>query len=104
METGEIIRKLRKERGWSQELLGTYLGVQKSAVAKWENGRVNNLKKETIDALAVLFGVQPAYIRGEIGETLMLNADEIELMNAYRKAPVQTQKIIRMMLSLKESV
>lgn len=46
--TGERIKKLRKEKGLTQQQLGEMLGVQKSAIAKYENGRVPNLKKETL--------------------------------------------------------
>ena len=40
------------------------LGVQKSAIAKYENGRVPNLKKETISKLADIFNVTPNYLLG----------------------------------------
>ena len=43
--TGERIKKLRKEKGLTQEQLGNLLGVKKSAIAKYENNRVENLKK-----------------------------------------------------------
>ena len=46
--TGERIKKLRKEKGLTQEQLGNLLGVKKSAIAKYENNRVSNLKKDTI--------------------------------------------------------
>ena len=36
--TGERIKKLRKEKGLTQQQLGEMLGVQKSAIAKYENG------------------------------------------------------------------
>lgn len=35
---GEKIRKLRKEKGISQDTLAQYLGVSFQAVSKWENG------------------------------------------------------------------
>ncbi len=37
--TGERIKKLRKEKGLTQEQLGKLLGVKKSAIAKYENNR-----------------------------------------------------------------
>ena len=40
------------------------LGVQKSAIAKYENGRVPNLKKETLSRLAEIFNVTPNYLLG----------------------------------------
>ena len=64
MNTGEIIKKLRKERGLTQEQLGDIIGVQKSAIAKYESGRVENLKRHTIAKLAKYFGVTPSYILG----------------------------------------
>ena len=76
MTTGEIIKQLRKERKMSQEDLAEYIGVQKSAVAKWETGRTKNIKKETLHALAILFGVQPSYLLDGKGEGC---SDSLEL-------------------------
>lgn len=38
MEVGTIIRKLRKEKGITQEQLASCLGISPPAVNKWENG------------------------------------------------------------------
>lgn len=59
MTTGDVIRKLRKEKGWTQQELGDRLGVQKSAIAKYESGRVKNLKRATIKKMAEIFNVDP---------------------------------------------
>ncbi|MGP1376397.1 MAG: LexA family protein [Bulleidia sp.] len=64
MNTGEIIKKLREEKGLTQEQLGKLIGVQKSAVAKYERGLIQNLKRQTIEKLAEIFGVRPSYIMG----------------------------------------
>lgn len=56
---GQRIKRLRKERKWTQEILGAKLGVQKAAVQKYESGRVVNLKQETIKKLADIFDVPP---------------------------------------------
>ena len=62
METGDIIKFLRKSKNLSQEELGAIVGVQKSAIAKYENGRVKNLKRETIEKLAKYFDVNPSLL------------------------------------------
>lgn len=62
--TGERIKKLRKEKGLTQQQLGELLGVQKSAIAKYENNRVSNLKRETISKLADIFNVSINYLLG----------------------------------------
>ena len=54
MDIGNLIKKLRKERGLSQEELGALLGVQRAAVQKWECGTVKNLKREKSSALSAL--------------------------------------------------
>ena len=52
MNIGEYIKKLRTENGYSQEELGSLLGVQRAAVQKWECCTVKNLKRETIKKLS----------------------------------------------------
>ncbi|MCQ2059752.1 MAG: helix-turn-helix domain-containing protein [Bacteroidaceae bacterium] len=61
---GERIKKLRKERGMTQEQVGTILGVQKATVQKYEKGSVSNIKPETIEKIAEVFEVSPSYIMG----------------------------------------
>lgn len=52
MEIGELIKRARIENGLTQEELGKLVGVQKSAIAKYENGRVVNIKRSTLQKLA----------------------------------------------------
>ena len=56
---GQRIKRLRKQRKWTQEMLGEKLGVKKAAVQKYESSRVVNLKQETIKRLAEIFDVPP---------------------------------------------
>ena len=62
--TGEMIKYYRKKLGLTQEELGNYVGVQKSAIAKYENGRIENLKRSTIEKLSELFGILPSELLG----------------------------------------
>ena len=55
MELGERIRSLRKQKGLTQEELASRLGLQKSAVAKYENGRVTNIKRATLFKICLLY-------------------------------------------------
>lgn len=57
---GKLIRKLRTQKGLTQEQLGAMLGVKKSAIQKYENGNIQNLKLETIRKLCIVFQV-PAF-------------------------------------------
>ena len=62
MIIGEKIKRLRKEKGWTQEQLGELVGVKKAAINKYEVGNVKNLKRSTIAGLAKAFGVSPVWL------------------------------------------
>lgn len=59
MSPGDKIKQLRKRRKMTQEELGKLLGVNKSAVQKYEKGDVVNLKLNTIQKLCEIFDVNP---------------------------------------------
>lgn len=61
---GDRIKELRIAAGLTQEELGEKLGLQKSAIAKYENGRVMNIKRSVIAAMAQLFECSPSYLMG----------------------------------------
>ena len=44
MDMGQRIKELRIKNGLTQEELGKYIGVQKSAIRKYEKGEVKNIK------------------------------------------------------------
>lgn len=58
MNIGQIIKDARIAKGLTQEELGTLVGVQKSAVAKWENGRVVNIKRSSLQKLAIALDIR----------------------------------------------
>ena len=62
MNMGERIRQLRIANGLTQEELGKYIGVQKSAIRKYEKGEVKNMKRSSIQILSNLFKVSPSYL------------------------------------------
>lgn len=61
---GERIKALRIERDMTQEELAKKIGVQKSTIAKYETGRVSNLKRSTIQKIVEIFEVSPSYLMG----------------------------------------
>ena len=67
---GERIRELRKQADMTQEELGKLLGVQKSAIRKYEKGEVENIPRSKIQIMCERFGVDPCYLL----ESDLLNA------------------------------
>ena len=103
MDIGQKIRDARLAKGLTQEELGNLVGLQKSAIAKYENGRVVNIKRSTLQKLAKALGLRGSdlIIESEPKEFAELSArvllDE-ELMNTielYYSVSSDKQKMIR---------
>lgn len=62
MELGKVIYNLRKQQNMTLEEVGSYVGVGKSTVRKWENGLIENMKIDKIKKLAQCFGVTINYL------------------------------------------
>lgn len=64
MTVGERIKNLREQQGMTLEELGNKVGVGKSTVRKWENGMIENMRRDKIAKLASALGVTPLYLMG----------------------------------------
>lgn len=64
MNMSERIKEQRIRLGLTQEELGLKLGLQKSAIAKYENGRVENIKRSVIAKMAEVLECSPSYLMG----------------------------------------
>lgn len=64
MGMSDRIKEQRVKKGLTQEDLGAKLGLQKSAIAKYENGRVENIKRSTIQKMAEVLDCSPAFLMG----------------------------------------
>lgn len=78
---GERLKRLRVERGMTQEEVGKILGITKGAVQKYESGQITNFRTETIKQLSVLFGIAPAYFIFEDVEEDYSSANSENLRN-----------------------
>lgn len=75
MDIGAKIKAARLAKGMTQEELGKALGVQKSAIAKYESGRVVNIKRSTLKKISDILGLRPAELIFEA------NREEIQKNN-----------------------
>lgn len=62
MSMADKIKERRTFMGYTQEELGEKLGLQKSAIAKYENGRVENIKRSIIAKMAEILECSPCYL------------------------------------------
>jgi transcriptional regulator with XRE-family HTH domain len=58
MDIGNKIKTARIAKGMTQEELGKQLGVQKSAIAKYESGRVVNIKRSTLKKISDILDIR----------------------------------------------
>ena len=68
MEIGQKIKAARLSKGYTQEELGKIMGVQKSAVAKWECGRVVNIKRSVLLKISEVLEIPPIELIGNYAE------------------------------------
>ena len=59
---GDRIKRLRKEKGLTQEELGKKVGLKRAAINKYEKGNVENMKRSVIAELSTFFEVTPGYL------------------------------------------
>lgn len=87
MTMGDRIKERRIMAHLTQDEFGKLLGVQKSAVAKWENGRVENIKRSTIQRMAEILECSPVYLMGfnkEEPVNLQLTGAESSILKLFR--------------------
>jgi len=62
----DLVRQLRREKGWTQEQLAINSGLSRATIQRVEGGKVVP-DKETALSLAAAFGVHPARLRQDAG-------------------------------------
>lgn len=105
MDVGTIIKQARTAKGFTQEELAEKVGVKKSAVAKWENGRVSEIKRSNLKKLADALGLKPSQLLGDIEADpvgtaaeladIYLDAELREMISEYKKLNTQKQAQVR---------
>lgn len=61
---GEIIKKLRIERGMTMEELAEKLNISKATVHKYEKGIIKNIPLDKLEAMSKIFSVPASYLTG----------------------------------------
>ena len=98
---GDRIRKLRRERDWTQRDLAEKVGVDYKNVSNYEVGRlVPSLK--TLQRLADAFGVAVQELQNENSEEPVLAIEDPELLKLFRELstlPDPEREHVKWMLS-----
>lgn len=111
MDIGKIIKDARLQKGLTQEELGELVGVQKSAIAKYENGRVVNIKRSNLQKLAKALDLKPSDLiiesdwnekikkdpetTGAKAAAMLLNQEFVELYHMYEALNAEKKKQVK---------
>jgi transcriptional regulator with XRE-family HTH domain len=98
VQIGTRIRKVRRERGWTQDQLANAVGVSRSAVAQWETGRAGQVTGN-LTRIAATLEVGVEYLMyGDDKRTAsdVRQGDELALLRLYREcSPEDRQLLLR---------
>ena len=106
MDIGQKIKNARINKGLTQEELGKIIGVQKSAIAKYENGRVVNIKRSSLQKIAKALDLRPSELifdekikaepigTGQLHAEMVMDEDFAELFEDYKKLDGTQRKIV----------
>ena len=64
MEFRAILRTRRKDLGLTLDEVGRAVGVSGATVSRWENGDIENIRRDKIAKLSKVLEVTPAYLMG----------------------------------------
>lgn len=64
MEFRDILRVQRKKLNLTLDDVGRAVGVSGATVSRWENGDIENIRRDKIGKLADVLHVTPAYLMG----------------------------------------
>ena len=95
MEFKDILRRLRIEKGMTQQELGSLVGLKKEAIYKYEKGIVVNPKRDLIAKFAKIFNVSPSYLLGiddEATKQDVYSEAEKQLISDFRRLNEQGQE------------
>lgn len=103
MELGLTIKKARIEKGLTQQELGNIIGVQKSAIAKYENGRVVNIKRSTMQKIASALNIRPSELifekspeeTADLHVKILTDFDLMDVLKEYYELSDDNQRMVR---------
>ena len=83
--SGDRIRELRIQHDMTLDDVAKYLGINRQAVYKYEQGIVTNIPLDKIEKMAVLFDTTPDYIAGWSDEEKPLYSPILETMSSQAR-------------------
>ena len=106
----DIIKDLRIRNGYTLKEIADKLKISEATAQRYETAGIKTVPYDNIVALADIYGCDPAYIMGWQAEYRIsdlkpieeLNADEMEILKAYRAAPDSMKEGVKRFLGIEK--
>ena len=103
VDIGQKIKEARLAKRLTQEELGKLVGLQKSAIAKYESGRVVNIKRSTLQKLAATLDLRGSDLIIEsnpkeaatLHARVLMDSDLMISIEQYYQLSEEKQKMVR---------
>lgn len=105
MEFKDILKTRRKKLQLTLDDIGRAVGVSGATVSRWENGDIENIRRDKIGKLAEILEVTPAYLMGWPEKNVLPTLDESSVddenyiilsRNAKKLSPEQRKQLLDM--------
>ena len=87
----------REELGLTMKQVAEACGVAEGTVSRWESGKIGNMKRNKIAALAAVLRVSPIDVMDGKEEDTVDNAEE-EYIRLFKASPDKVQNLILQIL------
>lgn len=74
MDIGTLLKDKRTEKGLTQKDVAEAVGVSEGTVSRWESGKIGNMRRDKIDALAKVLSIDPVIIAKAESQKIASNA------------------------------
>lgn len=94
MEFGVKFKKIRLEKGMTQQDVADKLGIKRSAISKWESGNIFPNHKQ-LDKISEIFNVPVSYFlleEGSIGQQIDMFIDQKGMSKQEREELIEKIK------------
>lgn len=78
---GQLIKEKRKEKKLTLQEVADSIGVSKMTVSKWENGHIQNIRREKLIPLCTLLDISPIQLidQVEVNQDITINGFKTQL-------------------------
>ena len=90
MNTGKIIKELRKQKHISAESIAEALGVHPSTIYRWENGDIDKIPYQILVPLGKILNVSPVDLLGVKQDV----SNEQRLLSAFNRLTLEQQEAV----------